>query len=70
MSAWNYAAAAVTWLLLLVARVVMIVLGLAVVAVAIPFAVPGVSVSDGRPIVNLPRWAWPWGNDFDGLDGD
>lgn len=70
MNAWDYVLAGVTWFLLLVARVVMIALGLVVVAVAVPFAVPGVSVSDGRPIVNLPRWAWPWGNDYDGLDGD
>lgn len=44
--------------------------GLVVVALAIPFRVPAVSLSDGRRIVNLPRWAWLWGNDFDGLLGD
>ena len=58
------------WAVLLVVRVALIVLGLMVVAVAIPFAVPGLSVSDLRPIVNLPRWAWLFGNDYDGLDGD
>lgn len=58
------------WALLLVVRVVLIVAGVAVVAIALPLAVPGVSLSDGRPIWNLPRWAWLWGNDFDGLDGD
>lgn len=58
------------WLFLFVCNVALLILGLVVVAVAIPFRVPGVSVSDGRPIVNLPRWAWLWGNDYDGLTGD
>ncbi|MNJ51366.1 hypothetical protein D3C77_466680 [compost metagenome] len=58
------------WLVLLLLRLVLILLGFPVVAVAIHFAAPGVSLSDGRPIVNLPRWVWLWGNDFDGLDGD
>jgi hypothetical protein len=48
----------------------MILLGLFIVALAIPFRVDGVSVSDGRPILNLPKWAYPWGNDYDGLLGD
>jgi hypothetical protein len=58
------------WLLLLVLRMVPIVLGLPVVALAVFWPVAGASVSDGRPILNLPRWAWLWGNDFDGIDGD
>jgi hypothetical protein len=58
------------WLFLFVCNVVLFLVGLVVVAVAIPFRVPGVSVSDGRPIVNLPRWAWLFGNDYDGLLGD
>lgn len=58
------------WAVLLVVRVALILVGLPVVALAIPFAVPGLSVSDLRPIVNLPRWAWLFGNDYDGLDGD
>lgn len=58
------------WLFLFVCNAVLMILGLLVVAVAIPFRVPGVSVSDGRPIVNLPRWAWLFGNDYDGLLGD
>lgn len=58
------------WAVLLVARVVLIVIGLPVVAIAVPFSVPGLSVSDGRLIDNLPRWAWLFGNDFDGLQGD
>ena len=58
------------WTLLAIVRLVFIVLGFIVVAVAIPFRVPEESVSDGRPIVNLPKWAWVWGNDHDGLLGD
>lgn len=58
------------WSWLILARLAGIVTGLAVVALTIPFRVPAVSLSDGRPIVNLPRWAWLWGNDFDGLLGD
>ncbi|TWC12016.1 hypothetical protein FBY06_14020 [Pseudomonas sp. SJZ085] len=72
-AAWlwlDFIPAVVQWLALLVVRLVLIVVGLVVVAFAIPFAVPGYSLSDGRLIVNLPRWAWLFGNDFDGLDGD
>lgn len=58
------------WAWLIIARVLGIITGLVMVPVAIPFRVAGVSGSDGRPIVNLPGWAWLWGNDFDGLQGD
>lgn len=58
------------WSWLILARLAGIVTGLVTVALAIPFRVPTVSLSDGRQIVNLPRWAWLWGNDFDGLLGD
>ncbi len=58
------------WAVLLVVRVVLILAGLLVVALAMPFKVIDRSVSDGRLIENLPRWAWLFGNDFDGLQGD
>ena len=58
------------WSWLVLARLVGIVTGIVVVSLAIPFRVPAVSLSDGRAIVNLPRWAWLWGNDYDGLLGD
>jgi len=58
------------WSWLIIARLAGILSGLVMVALAIPFRVPAVSLSDGRAIVNLPRWAWLWGNDFDGLLGD
>ena len=62
--------ALVQWVALALLRLVLLLVGLLVVAVAVPYAVPGVSLSDQRPIVNLPSWAWLFGNDFDGLDGD
>lgn len=62
--------ALIQWGFLLVTNLVTDVIGLFVVAIAIPFRVSGVSGSDGRPIVNLPRWAWLFGNDYDGLLGD
>src|SRR5690554_7576491 len=58
------------WLFLLFFRLLGIISGLVIVAIAIPFRKEGVSLSDGRKIVNLPKWAWLWGNDFDGLLGD
>lgn len=58
------------WTFLALSGLILDVLGLFVVAIAIPFRVSAVSGSDGRPIVNLPKWAWLWGNDYDGLLGD
>ena len=58
------------WVLLLACNIITDILGLVVVAVAIPFRVPDISKSDGRAIVNLPSWAWLFGNDYDGLLGD
>ena len=58
------------WVFLFLSNVVLDILGLLVVLVAIPFRVAGKSVSDGRDIVNLPKWAWLFGNDYDGLLGD
>lgn len=62
--------AALQWACLVIARLSGIVTGLVIVALAIPFRTESVSLSDGRRIVNLPRWAWLWGNDYDGLLGD
>lgn len=47
--------ALVQWTVLALARLAAIVLGLPVVPVAALFPQAGVSASDGRPIVNLPR---------------
>ena len=58
------------WVFLLACNIVTSLIGLFVVAIAIPFRVDDISKSDGRPIVNLPRWAWLFGNDYDGLLGD
>lgn len=62
--------ASLQWFALLVVRVVLILVGIPLVAVAIPFAVREQSVSDGRAILNLPRAVWLFGNDYDGLLGD
>ena len=45
------------WSWLILARLAGILTGFVMVALAIPFRVPTVSLSDGRQIVNLPRWA-------------
>lgn len=66
----DYVKAAVQFLSLLVANVVLDVIGLVVVAIAPPFRVKDCSGSDGREISNLPKWAWLFGNDYDGVLGD
>ncbi|WP_448120474.1 DUF7338 family protein [Pseudomonas veronii] len=66
----DYVKAAIQFLSLFVANVVLDVIGLVVVAIALPFRVKGYSGSDGREISNLPKWAWLFGNDYDGLQGD
>lgn len=62
--------ASLQWIPLVLMRIVLIVCGFVVVAIGIPFRVEGVSGSDGRRIVNLPKWLWLFGNDYDGLLGD
>ena len=66
----DYIKATLQWLFLLASNIMLNILGLVVVAIAIPFRVDGVSLSDGRKISNLPKWAWLFGNDYDGLLGD
>jgi len=66
----NYFKAALQWTFCLAANIVLDSLGLVIVAIALPFRKDDISVSDGRKIVNLPKWAWLWGNDFDGVLGD
>lgn len=66
----DYIKAILQWTFLLLANLVTDVLGFLVVLIALPFRVDGVSVSDGRPIKNLPKWVWIFGNDYDGVLGD
>lgn len=66
----DYIKAICQFTFLFFSNIVLVLLGFVVVAVAIPFRVKDFSESDGRQIVNLPKWAWLWGNDFDGLLGD
>lgn len=66
----DYVKAAGQFLFLFLSNIVLVLLGFVIVAIAIPFRVGDFSESDGRRIVNLPKWAWLWGNDYDGLLGD
>jgi hypothetical protein len=66
----NYPFALLQFVFLFLSDLVMDAAGLFVVAIAIPFRIESTSIDDGRPILNLPKWAYPWGNDFDGLLGD
>lgn len=67
----NVVYALLQWIVLIVIRLGLIVLGLAVVAVALPFRKQEFSLKyPDWPITNLPRWAWLFGNDYDGLQGD
>jgi hypothetical protein len=66
----DYVKAVLQWTFLLIANLVTDLVGLVVVLVALPFRVDGVSLSDGRAIKNLPKWAWLFGNDYDGVLGD
>jgi len=58
------------WLFLFLSDVIFVTLGPIMVALALPFAKDDFSVSDHRVIRNLPKWAYFWGNDFDGSLGD
>ncbi len=66
----NLILALTQWTTIFVLRLILILLGLPIVAAAIPFRHLALSVSDNRPILVLPAWAWLWSNDFDGLTGD
>lgn len=70
MNILDYIKAGASFVWLFVANVFFVLSGLVMVPLAIPFHQKGFSVSDGRSIVNLPKWAYVWGNDFDGLLGD
>lgn len=53
-----------------IARLVLSIIGLVVVAVAIPFSVKtGTINAFGWQMERLPSWAWPWSNDYDGIQG-
>lgn len=66
----DYIRAALQFMWLFVANVILDLIGLVVVAIALPFRVDGISVSDGRKISNLPKCVWLFGNDYDGVLGD
>lgn len=68
--------AAGQWLLLFPVRVVLILLGVLVVPLALPFVqsagpwVPFTQAPGKWRLVTLPAWAWLWSNDRDGALGD
>ncbi len=68
--------AALQWVCLLPLRVLLILAGLLVVPLALPFRVtqglpqPFSQAPGDWRLITLPRWAWPWSNDRDGrVDG-
>jgi len=68
--------AAGQWLLLFPVRVVLILLGVLVVPLALPFVqsagpwVPFTQAPGNWRLITLPAWAWLWSNDRDGALGD
>lgn len=64
-------------LILLPTRVLLIISGFFVVAIALPFRkvhdgteIPFTEASGNWKLVTLPKWAWLWSNDRDGALGD
>lgn len=72
MKWYDFLLAPIQWAFLLVWNLATTIIGLPVVAAIVWFGwtVDGVSGSDGRAIVNAPRWLWLFGNDYDGYLGD
>jgi hypothetical protein len=65
----SIAKALMQWIPMFILDTLLLITGLFVVAIAIPFRVKDKSVTTGEDIVNLPKWAWLWGNDVEGLLG-
>ncbi len=65
--------ALLTWPLWIVIRLTAIILGLFIVALALPFRTekpvtnPDEQAYPSRKIVHLPKWAWLWDNDAEGM---
>lgn len=52
-------------------RMLVVFLGVFIVAIALPFAkAEGQRNEKGWQMVKLPRWAWLWSNDHDGVEGE
>lgn len=60
---------AIQFMLCALIQLPVMLLGLPLVAIGIPFRRDAVN-EEGRPIVRLPRWLLPWDNAVDGLLGD
>lgn len=62
---------AVLILAVFIIRMVMVLAGLLIVAVALPWSyTEGYTNLAGWQMRKLPRWAWLWSNDHDGIEGD
>lgn len=65
--------AVISWVVWAAIRLVMVVIGFFVVAVALPFRTyepvtdPDKQAYPERKIVHLPKWAWLWDNDAEGM---
>lgn len=60
----------VSIILVAIALVVMFVLGIPVVAIGLLFTTKTGEVNEfGWQMENLPKILWPWGNDYDGVQG-
>lgn len=72
MKWYDYLYAPIQWAFILAWNVVSTIVGIPVVflVVWLNLDVTDVSKSDGREILNMPRWLWIFGNDYDGLTGD
>lgn len=71
----NYLAATVMWVILMALRLIMIVIGFAVVPVALRRRYEADSPRpkgtwDAWEFIRLPKWAWFWDNERDGCLGD
>jgi len=71
---FHYILAIITWIIMLVLRLVMVLSGVIMTAIAIPFRKEypsdrAHSWVDWK-LIDLPRWAYLWGNRHDGCLGD
>ena len=64
--------ATIQWSIMVLIRLPLILLGLIVVPIALPFRRTELRYKDGQPFehVDLPGWAWLWSNERNGALGD
>lgn len=71
---FNALGAALIWSVLFPVRIILVIMGLPIVAIALPFATERetdrVASWDQWRLIRLPWWAWLWDNKRDGAMGD